>query len=64
MIATISQVNETSSLIDTYINSPNVTEETQSSLTSLKDLMELLTETLQEFLTIVSTNRHRRSAGS
>jgi len=40
-----------------------VTEETQSSLTSLKELMVLLTETLQDFLTIVSTNRHRRSAG-
>ena len=62
--AAISQVNSTGSEIDSILsNSTSLSNETKSSLSTLKTLMESLTASLQSYFNLLSARRHRRSSG-
>ena len=60
----ISQVNSTGSEIDSILsNSTSLSNDTKSSLSTLKTLMESLTASLQSYFNLLSARRHRRSSG-
>ena len=62
--AAISQVNSTGSEIDSILsNSTSLSNDTISSLSTLKTLMESLTSSLQAYFDLLSARRHRRSSG-